>query len=118
MSCQDCAHWQNHWTIRGDDPPADEIDQWGECWRIGLGYGGPTPVLAFTQDASDYKAVLHTRGDFGCVLHAPGPALHCADCGRPEIAGWHHADDLPERPDERWWGPDGYHDYRPPEATP
>lgn len=33
-----------------------------------------TPPIAFTMDGSHYTASLHTRAEFGCVLHEPKEA--------------------------------------------
>lgn len=32
-----------------------------------------TPPIAFTMDGSHYSASLHTRAEFGCVLHEAAP---------------------------------------------
>lgn len=66
--CRTCEHWEQPWDdFHVMEGPAD-ASRWGTCDLIQLGYGDD--VRAFTQDASQYQALLHTRDDFGCVLWA------------------------------------------------
>ena len=87
--CGSCQHWHNPWTDepRDDYVSASSVDEparWGTCDGVGLidrHERVPGDVMAFTRDASDYVADLHTRDDFGCALwveKAPIPdALSC-----------------------------------------
>lgn len=76
-SCKTCKHWSDPWSVEQFTFTPSDVDEpvrWGTCTRIGLvdrhdHVGGD--VLAFTRDASDYIADLHTRDDFGCVLWEP-----------------------------------------------
>lgn len=88
--CRTCAHWENPWTADypGGDiyntavVPEADVPRWGTCTEIGLAssfeYSHNYPLTAFTRDASDYVADLHTRDDFGCTLwtdHEPEEAV-------------------------------------------
>lgn len=76
--CVSCKHWQNPWDDPGtgtDKIPVDDRPRWGVCALIDMpDYSEKTTTIAFTQDGSDYAADLHTRDDFGCVLHDPSTA--------------------------------------------
>lgn len=85
-TCKTCHHWQpvdalteadeewfaddeGNWYQRW---PLAENDRWGSCSLIQMPeYGETATVPAFVQDGSGYRADLHTRADFGCVLHLP-----------------------------------------------
>lgn len=73
--CASCKHWQNPWDDPGSGTskiPDDDRPRWGVCALIDMpDYSEKTTTIAFTQDGSDYAADLHTRDDFGCVLHEP-----------------------------------------------
>ena len=89
-ACQTCEHWRNPWT-NWSDGPVDEVEEpstWGTCTAISLHDPYDTPkagpdVLAFTKDGSNYRADLHTRSDFGCVLWAASPPPSPATAPRP-----------------------------------
>lgn len=87
--CGGCKHWdrdgiRNDWrfSIRLDNAPGETQKQadersmeaealFGKCNAIPLldSYEKiDTIPLAFTQDASDYRADLFTQATFGCVL--------------------------------------------------
>ncbi len=51
---------------------ARDRHRWGFCKRISMAVDDPDKTLAFVQDASNYRADLHTAGDFGCVHHEGG----------------------------------------------
>ena len=75
--CSSCRHWE--------DTNIDETDSrtatgWGVCNLVSQldpeeRFRGPRErtVLAYTQDASDYRSWLCTRSDFGCALWAAQP---------------------------------------------
>jgi hypothetical protein len=81
--CETCKYWEP-WKSRS-------FDGMGSCrmvvmwWHAsewvcdGSEFGkraikpGYENQKAFVQDASDYKAQLHTRKDFGCVAHEGKP---------------------------------------------
>lgn len=56
-TCDTCRHWRSYRLVggvmRGDCLSGDA--------RL------PAPVL----DTSDYRPLLATRADFGCIVHAP-----------------------------------------------
>ena len=81
--CETCKHWTDAWGLwveelyeeaeaRGESFNPDEAPpRWGTCSVVTLGWDAEQ--RAFVQDGSDYRADLHTRADFGCVLWTPSP---------------------------------------------
>lgn len=98
-NCGSCKHWDENaakrdWRLRinltllpgeeeshryqADTPlqqrTARAEQQYGRCSKIGLlnefdEISEDDLPLAFTKDASEYKADLYTKAEFGCVLY-------------------------------------------------
>jgi hypothetical protein len=73
--CQTCKHWT---PPKEFEPQFDQSDEEypngrGVCERITMIGDSARPVpktaLAHVEDGSYYKAELHTKPEFGCVLH-------------------------------------------------
>lgn len=81
INCGTCKHWQPVWTGTQFDwdanagcIPDEDVKEWGWCRKITMPEmfeQVPEGTKAFTKDGSDYRADLHTRSDFGCVLAEP-----------------------------------------------
>ena len=75
--CATCKHW-------GDKRDERYQREQRECFRLSYQAFSSNKekevVIAYAEDDDGYSAILVTRGDFGCVLHAP-----CA----PEQIGTH-----------------------------
>jgi hypothetical protein len=97
-ACRTCTHWKpppfDDWSLSirltrlPDEAAGDEYhwdsahnervrraeQQYGQCQAIGLldsdeAYEERALPPAFTQDASNYRAALYTRAEFGCTMH-------------------------------------------------
>lgn len=65
-NCGTCKHWQR--------PESNQLH--GVCGAIPMTEKhNPEPeclnALAYTEDMERYASNLHTKSDFGCVLHEP-----------------------------------------------
>lgn len=106
--CSTCRHWdyssaheswrlliepdyQRH-PVRSDEAEEEQLraleEPYGICSAITLrpseeDFTGDKPVLAFTLDASAYKADLFTHRDFSCAMYERHPLGHrlCPKCG-------------------------------------
>jgi hypothetical protein len=74
-TCSTCAHWDSEEyasrppvRICNNVPMYWDASEWDDdCNRVLIDKYKDTK--AFAQDGSDYKAVLLTASDFGCVSH-------------------------------------------------
>jgi hypothetical protein len=63
------------WDPDSKHIPDEDRKEWGWCEKITMPDTFEKVVegtKAFTMDGSEYRATLHTRSDFGCVLGEEG----------------------------------------------
>lgn len=79
--CNTCKYWQKPENDYGEVPGTGncqavpqfwEVTEWSEDCDTRVFKPEYAGSLAFVQDGSDYRAVLKTLPDFGCVQHKKG----------------------------------------------